>query len=244
MSELRELALRARRAASQLAQLSSQAKDRALEAMARGLENREADILEANARDLEKGRERGLSGALLDRLILNRQRIAGMARGLRDLQRLDDPVGEVVSMWRRPNGLEIGKMRVPLGVIGIIYEARPNVTVDTAGICFKSGNAVILKGGSEALHSNQAIVDVIGAAGEAEGMPPGAVQLVASTERAVTQELMGLNDLVDVLIPRGGPGLIQAVVENATVPVIETGVGNCHVYVDQGPGWTRHGISW
>jgi glutamate-5-semialdehyde dehydrogenase len=174
-----------------------------------------------------------LSEALIDRLLLSEKRIAGMSAGLRDVAALADPVGEVIEGWKRPNGLEILKVRVPLGVVGMIYESRPNVTVDAAGLCIKAGNAVILRGGSEALQSNVALVRVIAEAAYAAGVPAGAIQLIETIERAAAQQLMRLNQYVDVLIPRGGEGLIRAVVDNATVPVIETGVGNCHVYVDE-----------
>ena len=156
-----------------------------------------------------------------------------MAQGLREIAALDDPVGEVLEMWKRPNGLQIGKQRVPMGVIGIIYEARPNVTSDAAALCLKTGNAVILKGGSDAINSNKAIVKVIIEAVKEAGLPEFSIQLIEDTSREATNEMMKLNEYIDVLIPRGGAGLIQAVVKNATVPVIETGVGNCHIYVDE-----------
>lgn len=228
-----EKAKRAKVAARRLAYLSTTAKDAGLLAMADALEANMAGILEANARDLEAGRAKGLSGALLDRLLLNEARVREMAQGLRDVVKLPDPVGEVVAMWRRPNGLEVGQMRVPLGVIGMIYEARPNVTVDAAGLCLKAGNAVVLRGGSEAIHSNTAITRIIADAAYRAGIPEGAVEFIDRTEREAAQVLMRLNEYVDVLIPRGGAGLIQTVVKTATVPVIETGVGNCHTYVDE-----------
>ncbi|HHY92929.1 MAG TPA: glutamate-5-semialdehyde dehydrogenase, partial [Firmicutes bacterium] len=190
------------------------------------------EILAANQEDVDAGRGKGLSAALLDRLSLNPGRLRGMAEGLKVVQALPDPIGEVVAMWKRPNGLRIGQVRVPLGVIGIIYEARPNVTVDAAGLALKAGNAVILRGGSEAINSNKAIVKVLRTAVAAAGLPEDCIQLIEDTSRAAATALMKLNAYLDVLIPRGGAGLIRAVVENATVPVIETGVGNCHVYVD------------
>ncbi|OIQ61534.1 gamma-glutamyl phosphate reductase [Moorella thermoacetica] len=223
---------RAREAARILAGLETSKKNEALLAMARALEEEQETILAANARDMAAGKEKGLSRALLDRLLLNEKRIRDMAAGLRELAALPDPIGEVTSMWTRPNGLQIGRVRVPLGVIGIIYEARPNVTVDAAGLCLKTGNAAILRGGSEAFHSNQALTRVISRAATAAGAPEGAIQLIETTDREAVNLLLRANDYLDVLIPRGGAGLIRTVVENATVPVIETGVGNCHVYVD------------
>lgn len=223
---------RAREAARILAGLGTSKKNEALLAMARALEEEQETILAANALDMAAGEEKGLSRALLDRLLLNEKRIRDMASGLRELAALPDPVGEVTSMWTRPNGLQIGRVRVPLGVIGIIYEARPNVTVDAAGLCLKTGNAVILRGGSEAFHSNQALTGVISRAATAAGAPEGAIQLIETTDREAVSLLLRANDYLDVLIPRGGAGLIRTVVENASVPVIETGVGNCHVYVD------------
>ncbi|SMB92849.1 glutamate-5-semialdehyde dehydrogenase [Thermanaeromonas toyohensis ToBE] len=230
--EVIALAQRAKVAAVQLATLSTEVKNKALQAMAQALREKAPEILEANAKDMEAGQAQGLSRALLDRLLLNEKRIEEMAQGLEALVSLPDPVGEITSMWTRPNGLKIGRMRVPLGVIGIIYEARPNVTVDAAGLCLKTGNAVILRGGSEAINSNRAITRIISAAAAASGIPEGAIQLVDTTDREAVHVMLRLNEYIDVLIPRGGAGLIRTVVENATVPVIETGVGNCHVYVD------------
>ncbi|KAB2952321.1 glutamate-5-semialdehyde dehydrogenase [Heliorestis acidaminivorans] len=223
---------KAKDAAYQLGHLSSQVKDKALEAMAEALIAKEEEILAANALDVESGRKKGLSKALLDRLLLTPKRIEEMAEGLYALVGLSDPIGEVVHQWKRPNGLEIGQVRVPLGVVGIIYEARPNVTVDAAGLCLKTGNAVLLRGGSEAIRSNMTITRIIAEAAEEAGIPAGAIQLIETTDREAAQEMMKMNEYLDVLIPRGGAGLIQTVVKNATVPVIETGVGNCHVYVD------------
>lgn len=232
-SEVRQKALRAREAARQLAVLSTGDKNRALLGMAAALEENREAILAANAEDVSAAKAKGISGALLDRLTLNEKRLRDAAEGLREVAALPDPVGETVSMYRRPNGLEIGKVRVPLGVVGIIYEARPNVTVDAAGLCLKSGNAVILRGGSEAINSNKALVRVMARAVQENGLPGAAIQLIENTDRAAARELMTQTGLVDVLIPRGGAGLIRTVVENATVPVIETGVGNCHTYVDK-----------
>lgn len=225
-------ARQAKEAARRLAYLPTDVKDAALVAMAEALLRHTDAILEANEVDLRAGREKGLSRALIDRLLLTPERIQDMAEGLRVLTTLPDPVGEVVAMWTRPNGLMIGQMRVPLGVVGIIYEARPNVTVDAAGLCLKAGNAVLLRGGSEAINSNRAITEVIAGAAVRAGLPEGAIQLIEVTDRAAVNVMLRLNEYVDVLIPRGGAELIRTVVENATVPVIETGVGNCHVYVD------------
>ncbi len=208
-------------------------KNRGLLAAAQALLDGQEEILAANQEDMERAKAQGMSQGLLDRLQLTPKRIEGMAGGLRQVAALDDPVGEVLSMKQRPNGLMIGQKRVPLGVIGIIYEARPNVTADAFGLCFKTGNAVILKGGSDALSSNQAVVACLKRGLSAAGLPEDAVQLITSTDRETTQALMKMNQYVDVLIPRGGAGLIKAVVENSTIPVIETGTGNCHIYVDE-----------
>jgi glutamate-5-semialdehyde dehydrogenase len=231
--ELRQVGIMAKEASLKLAGVSTRVKDDALQAMARGLDERSEMILEANQDDMDAARKNGLSGVLLDRLLLTADRVSEMAKGLRALVALPDPVGEVLRMWTRPNGLQIGKMRVPIGVIGIIYEARPNVTVDAAGLCLKSGNAVILRGGSEAFNSNQAITRVISGAATAAGLPPGTIQLVNTTDREAVNIMLTMNEFIDVLIPRGGAGLIRTVVQNATVPVLETGVGNCHIYVEE-----------
>lgn len=223
----------AKKAAYKLANLDTEAKDRALLAMAGALVARQGEIIAANSEDLKRGEEKGLSKAMLDRLMLNEKRIGDMAEGLRQVAALPDPVGEVLSMWNRPNGLQMGQIRVPLGVVGIIYEARPNVTVDAAALCLKSGNAVILRGGSEAINSNKTITRIIAEAAEEQGVPQGAIQLIENTDREAVTMLLRLNQYLDVIIPRGGAGLIKHVVENASVPVIETGVGNCHVYVDK-----------
>ncbi len=232
MSLMEDLGKRARDASRELATASSELKNRALEEMARALESRAAEILAANGEDREAGKKGGLSGALMDRLTLTEKRVQEMAFGLREVAALPDPIGEVVAGWRLPNGLDIRKVRVPLGVVGIIYEARPNVTVDAAGICVKSGNAVILRGSSSALNSNRILSEVIARAAESAGLPGGCIQLVTTADRETARELMRLHGYVDVLIPRGGAGLIRTVVEESTVPVIETGVGNCHTFVD------------
>lgn len=233
MSSVVELGERARAAALKLGSVSTEAKNRALEAMAQALIDRAGDLLKANQKDLKVGEQKKIGSALLDRLMLNEVRIEEMAQGLREVVQLADPIGEVVSGWKRPNGLFITKVRVPLGVIGMIYEARPNVTVDAAGLCLKSGNAVIMRGGSVAQNSNLALTKVIAEAATNQGIPDGAVQSIETTDREAVYELMRMNEYVDVLIPRGGASLIQSVIEKATVPVIETGVGNCHVYVDR-----------
>ena len=232
MTILETQGLAARHAERVLAVAGAAQKNRALEAMARALKERESAILAENQKDLAAARESGMKASLLDRLALSPQRIDGIVEGVRQVAALPDPIGCVTRMEKRPNGLVIGKRRVPLGVIGIIYEARPNVTVDAAALCLKSGNAVILRGGKEAFRSNKAFVAVMRDALEAAGLPRDCVALVEDTSRASAQELMGLTGYLDVLIPRGGAGLIRTVVENARVPVIETGVGVCHVYVD------------
>jgi glutamate-5-semialdehyde dehydrogenase len=226
-----DAARRARGAAADLAVLTRQAKDAALHAMADALEADPGPVLAANAEDLARGRSDGLSGAMLDRLALDPARLSGMASGLRELAGLPDPVGEVVRGYTLPNGLEVRQVRVPLGVVGIVYEARPNVTVDAAGIALKSGNATLLRGSASAYASNRALVEVLAGAGGKAGLPDHAVQLLPAERESVTH-LMRARGLVDVIIPRGGAGLIEHVVTNSQVPVIETGVGNCHVYVD------------
>ncbi len=225
-------AKRARDAAAQLAGLTRAEKDRILLAIAVAIEDRKDFILEANARDVEQAEKRNLSSAPIDRLLLDDKRVSEMAQGLRTVAGLPDPVGEVIGGWRLPNGLEITKVRVPLGVVGIIYESRPNVTVDAAGLCLKAGNAVVLRGGSDAIDSNIALVKVVNEAGRAEGLPAGAVEIVETTDRQAAAQLMQLTDYLDVLIPRGGGDLIRRVKQESSVPVIETGEGNCHVYVD------------
>ena len=233
MDDLKKMGERAREASLLLGRLGSGEKNAALLSAAEALEKRAGEILSANEADMEAGRNKGMKPGLLDRLLLTRERISAMAEGLRQIVSLEDPIGEVLSMKKRPNGLLIGQKRVPLGVVGIIYEARPNVTADAFGLCFKTGNAVILKGGSDALGSNKAIAGIIRDAITASGLPADALQLVESADRETARAMMRLNQYIDVLIPRGGAGLIRAVVENSTVPVIETGTGNCHIYVDE-----------
>jgi glutamate-5-semialdehyde dehydrogenase len=231
--EVEEKAKAAKEAARKLATVGTAAKNAALQAMADALGASKAEILDANARDLSQAKDKGVAPHMLDRLALNEKRIAGMQDGLRQVAALPDPIGTVLGGWRRPNGLQINKVRVPLGVLGIIYESRPNVTVDAASLCLKAGNACILRGGSEAIYSNIALTNVIARAAEANGIPSGAISLIENTDRAAARHLMTLNRYVDCLIPRGGASLIETVVKNATVPVIETGTGNCHIYVDE-----------
>ena len=230
---LHTLGEKAQIAARKMAVAGTKSKDEALVAMAEALVSQSVSIIEANKKDLVLAKEKNITVAMLDRLMLNEQRIYEMAEGLKALISLPDPIGETVAMWKRPNGLEIGQVRVPLGVIGIIYEARPNVTTDATGLALKTGNAVILRGGSEAFHSNQVIVEVLRKALANTAIPIDAVQLVPYTDREAATILMRMNRYIDVLIPRGGAGLIKTVIENSTVPVIETGTGNCHVYVDE-----------
>ena len=232
MSELIIKGQKAKEASYVLMNATTTEKNNALLKMAEVLLKSSKEILEANKKDLKNAIEKGTPKAMLDRLSLDESRINGMADGLKDVVSLPDPIGEVTGMWKRPNGLQIGKQRVPLGVIGIIYEARPNVTCDAAGLCLKSGNVVILRGGKEAINSNVAIVKALREGVKEAGLPEDVIQLVENTDREVATEMMKLNQYIDVLIPRGGAGLIQSVVQNATVPVIETGTGNCHVYVD------------
>ena len=229
---VKQLAQRAKAAAKTIALANANDKNNLLKAMAQALLDAQDAILQANAIDVAAARERNRTEALIDRLRLTPARIDAMAQGLLDLCALQDPIGEVMSGLKRPNGLQIEKRRVPLGVIGIIYEARPNVTSDAAGLCLKAGNAVVLRGGSEAIHSNRATVGVMRAAIEQAGFPADCLTLVENTSRESADALMRMNGLIDVLIPRGGAGLIANVVQNATVPVIETGIGVCHVYVD------------
>jgi glutamate-5-semialdehyde dehydrogenase len=223
---------KAKEASRVLANTSTDIKDRALLNIAAKLEESLKEIISFNNKDMEQGKKDGLTRALLDRLELNEKRINGMAKGLREVVQLEDPVGEVIGIKRRPNGLEVGKVRVPLGVIGLIYEARPNVTVDVAGLCLKAGNAVLLRGGSEAFNSNKILTKIIQEAILDAGLPRESVQLVGTTDREAVGVMFKMNEYLDVLIPRGGAGLIQRVVKESSVPVIETGVGNCHVYVD------------
>lgn len=233
MNYLEEMGQKAVRAKYIMQSLSSEQKDKALCSIAEAFLARKDEILAANTKDLKTGEENSMHPGLLDRLRLTDERIAAMSEGLIQISRLTDPLGEVLEHFERPNGLRINKIRVPLGVIGIIYESRPNVTADAFGLCFKTGNVVILKGGSDALHSNVAISDIIRETLAKEGIIEDAVQLIADTDRQVTKEFMKLNQYVNVLIPRGGAGLIRTVVENSSIPVIETGTGNCHIYVDE-----------
>lgn len=233
MSILETMGKKAKEASYELGAASTKEKDKALLAMAQELIENTNEILEANRIDLKNAEIKGTPKAMLDRLALDKDRIKAMAEGLKEVVNLQDPVGEVVSMWQRPNGLQIGQKRVPMGVIGIIYESRPNVTCDAAGLCLKTGNASILRGGSDAINSNKAIMVALTKGIERAGLPKECVQLIEDTSREVATEMMKLNEYIDVLIPRGGAGLIQSVVKNATVPVIETGTGNCHIYVDE-----------
>jgi len=231
--ELTELGRRAREAGRLVARLSTTAKNKTLLAMAEGIE-KDATYLQAeNEKDLAAGREKGLTGAMIDRLRLSDKVIASMAEGLREVAALPDPVGEVTSMWKRPNGLLVGKQRIPLGVVGIIYESRPNVTSDAAALCLKSGNAVVLRGGSEAIHSNLAVAKTLHEACAQTGVPEAAIQVVATTDREAVLAMLKLEDYIDVIIPRGGEGLIRFVVENSKIPVIKHYKGVCHVYVDE-----------
>lgn len=223
----------AKRASRILANVSTAAKNKALLQMADALEERQSVLVEENRKDLEEARRQGLSSTLIDRLTLNPKRIQEMARGLREVANLPDPVGEVVKMWRRPNGMQVGRMRVPIGVIGIIYESRPNVTAEAASLCLKSGNAVVLRGGSEAIHSNRAIANLMSAAGEKAGIPQGAISLLERTEREGVMALLKLDRYIDLIIPRGGEGLIRTVAEHSTVPVIKHDKGVCHTFVDE-----------
>jgi glutamate-5-semialdehyde dehydrogenase len=222
-----EKLLRAREAATKLAQFSTEEKNALLLAIADAIESQAASILAANRDDIEIS---GLEGAMRDRLLLTESRIKDMAQGVRDVAALDDPIGETLAEWTRPNGLRIRKLRVPLGVVGIIYESRPNVTVDTAVLALKTGNAIVLRGGKEAAHSNQRLVEILAAI---PGVPEGAIELLDSSTRQSVQELIKARGLVDVIIPRGGAGLIAFVTENSAVPVIETGAGNCHIFIDE-----------
>lgn len=228
--DVKELAKKTKSVSYILANAKASVKNSALLLMADRLEENVNEILSANRLDLDNAKN--LSSALTDRLTLNEKRISAMATSLREVARLEDPIGKTVSAWKRPNGLEIQKVRVPIGVIGIIYEARPNVTADAAGLCIKAGNGVILKGGSEAINSNRKIVEVLQSAAVDAGLPPEVISFVDDTRREATLELMHCDEYVDLLIPRGGANLIQTVRRESTVPVIETGVGNCHVYVD------------
>ncbi|HEY3328756.1 MAG TPA: glutamate-5-semialdehyde dehydrogenase [Capsulimonadaceae bacterium] len=233
IKEVEAKANAAKAAASKLATASTELKNAALLAMVDELEARKAEIFDANARDLSAARDKGIRSNMIDRLTITEKRLRDMQEGLRQVAVLRDPVGEVLSGFRRPNGLQVTKVRVPIGVIGIIYEARPNVTVDAAALTVKSGNAVVLRGGSEALYTNIALTDALQAALTTAGLPPASVSLVETADREAARHLMTLNGVIDCLIPRGGASLIRTVLETATVPVIETGTGNCHVYLDR-----------
>lgn len=229
---MQDLGQRARTASRAMARANTGAKNKALRHIAAALETSQAELIAENAKDLEQGRKDGLDDALLDRLMLNAERVSGMAEGLRQIAALPDPVGEISDLNYRPSGIQVGKMRAPLGVIGIIYESRPNVTADAAGLCLKSGNAAILRGGSEARHSNLAIATAIGAGLEAAGLPRDAVQVVETTDRAAVGELIAMPEFVDVIVPRGGKGLIARIAKDARVPVIKHLHGVCHVFID------------
>ncbi|MCI8514807.1 MAG: glutamate-5-semialdehyde dehydrogenase [Lachnospiraceae bacterium] len=230
---IKEIGKRAKEISYRLGRMSAGEKNDGLKTAAEALIARTDEILKANEQDMAAGEANGLNGGLLDRLKLTKERIEGMAEGIRQISRLEDPIGSVDDMKKRPNGLLIGKKRVPLGVVGVIYEARPNVTSDVFALCFKTGNAVVLKGGSDALESNRAIVRVIREALAEKGLPADALQLIESTDHETAKEFMRCHEYLDVLIPRGSARLIRTVVENSTVPVIETGSGNCHIYVDE-----------
>ena len=234
MSELTEKCTLAREAGYKLVSADTVTKDNALEAIALALATKSDEIIAANNIDIENAKKNGTRQAMIDRLTLTRERIEDIAEGVRQVKALSDPIGEVVKMWKRPNGLLIGQKRVPMGVIAIIYEARPNVTVDAAVLCLKTSNACILRGGSEAINSNKTIMKIMQDAAYGAGIPVGALNIIEDTSRETATALMKMNGYVDLLIPRGGKGLIRSVVENATVPVVETAAGNCHVYVDGG----------
>ena len=231
-SYMQTVGKQAREASRAIASADTNQKNRALLAMAAAIRRDAAKLLEANARDMEHARASGLDAALLDRLQINEKAVAGMAEGLEQIAALPDPVGEITDLKYRPSGIQVGKMRVPLGVIGIIYEARPNVTADAAGLCLKSGNAAILRGGSEAMHSNQAIAACVREGLEVAGLPETVVQVIATTDRAAVGELITMKDYVDVIVPRGGKGLIERIIGEARIPVIKHLHGICHVYVD------------
>lgn len=233
MITIEHMGEKARKASQYLAKMGAEQRNTALSAVAQALLDNKEELKKANAEDLENAHANGMKPAMIDRLTLTDERIAGMADGLLQLAALEDPIGEITSMKTRPNGLVIGEKRVPLGVVAIIYESRPNVTVDAFGLTFKSGNAVILRGGSDSIKSNIAITQVITDCLKGQGVEPDVIQLVTDTSREHVTELMTLNKYIDVIIPRGGAGLIQNVVQNSTVPVIETGTGNCHIYVDE-----------
>ncbi len=233
MDELLEKCELAKKASQELIKVSADTKDKALKAIAKALVTRSDEIIDANNKDIENARANGTREAMIDRLALTHERIKGIAKGVTEVCELDDPIGEIISQWERPNGLVIGKKRVPMGVIGIIYEARPNVTVDAAVLCLKTSNACILRGGSEAINSNKTIMRIMQDAAYEAGIPEGALNVIEDTSRETATQLMKMNGYIDMLIPRGGKGLIKSVVDNATVPVVETAAGNCHVYVDK-----------
>ena len=233
MTTIEELGRRAKQASRHMNRMGTTQKNQILALAAQALVDEQEEILKANAMDIEAARKKNMPEPMVDRLVLSESRIAGMAEGLTQLIALEDPIGEIISSTVRPNGLEICKKRVPIGVIGIIYESRPNVTADAFALCFKTGNVVILKGGSDAIHSNEAIVNCIRETLKEQGVTENAIQLISDTSRETAAEFMKMNQYVDVLIPRGGRGLIKAVVEQSTIPVIETGTGNCHTYVDE-----------
>lgn len=233
MSEVLELGKKASEAAAELAFIETEVKDRALLAMADALDAKSSHILRENKKDLAAAEERGVPKAMQDRLLLDEDRLAGMAEGLRDVASLRDPVGEIVRGWRRPNGLLLTQVRTPIGVIGMVYEARPNVTSDAAGLALKSGNAVLMRGGSEAIHSNIAVAQVLAEAAEGQGVPAGSINLVRTTSREAVQEMLKLSQYIDIVIPRGGEGLIKTVAESATMPVIKHFKGLCHAFVDE-----------
>ncbi|WP_303720452.1 glutamate-5-semialdehyde dehydrogenase [Malonomonas rubra] len=231
--EMLELAIEAQKASRQMAILSSGVKNELLLKMATALETAEGELQQENEKDLQAAREKGMAAAMVDRLALTPERIKAMADGLREVAALPDPVGEVTGMWLRPNGIQVGRQRIPLGVIGIIYESRPNVTADAAGLCLKSGNAVVLRGGSEAIHSNRAIGTILQQAMAEMGLPKAALQVVTTSDRNAVTELLKLEDQIDLIIPRGGEGLIRFVSENSRIPVIKHYKGVCHTYVDR-----------
>ena len=233
MFDVKQVAKRAKEVSYSLIDISTEVKNRTLLKAAELIEEKKEVIQEENRKDLIAGEEKGLSKAMLDRLLLNEKRIAGMVQALKDVANLNDPVGEVIKMWTRPNGLKIGKMRVPLGVVAIIYESRPNVTVEAGSLCIKSSNAVILKGGSEAINSNRVLVNILKEAAASEGFPEEAIQFIDTTDRSAVKELLQLDEYIDVVIPRGGEGLIRFVAENAKMPVIKHYKGVCHVFVDE-----------
>ena len=230
---VKEIAKAAKEVSYKLIDISTEIKDRTLKKAAELIKEKQDLIEKENQKDLIAGEEKGLSKAMLDRLLLNEKRINGMIQVLHDVASLNDPVGEVIKMWKRPNGLKIGKMRVPLGVVGIIYESRPNVTVEAASLCIKSSNAVILKGGSEAINSNRVLVNILKEAAASEGFPEGAIQFIDTTDRSAVKEMLQLDEYIDVIIPRGGEGLIRFVAENARMAVIKHYKGVCHVFVDE-----------